>query len=313
VRRSDGFTLLEMLIVIGITALLVTAAVQAHLGIRRAQTRAAQGLHRERAAEVLLDRLERELVGTVLVVRPTEVDRLSHPYVFYGEDYFVSDADADAVRFVTRNPLRAAPGHTGSGVRLVTYNTRTSDVAGITLVREEKPLPENLQKEPVIEEGQEVLDEVALFRLRYLDDEGEDWREDWDSTDVALLDRLPTAVEITVALLEEDELGERSPGPEHPRVVPLPVRPFDLAALQGLDVEGGGASDPNAPEEGEDSDDTPYATVRDCANQLTAAGVSLDQDFRNLVAQYGSQQYSPRKHDWMAEVLANYGVSCRLE
>ena len=100
-RRGNGFTLLEMLIVIGITAMLVTAAVQAHLGIRRAQTRAAQGLHRERAAEVLLDRLERELVGTVLIVRPTEVDRLSHPYVFFGEDYFESDADADALRSFT--------------------------------------------------------------------------------------------------------------------------------------------------------------------------------------------------------------------
>ncbi len=289
-RRRDGFTLVEMLIVIGITALLVTAAVQAHLGIRRAQERAGRGLLRDRAAEVFLDRIESELLGTVMVVRPQGTDRLSHPFVFFGENAFTSEADADAVRFVTRNPARAALDSTGAGLRLVTYVADASEEAGLTLVREEQPLPTNLQKEPIVEEGQAVLEEVALFRVRYLDDQAEVWREWWDSTDVRLIDRLPSAVEVTVAFLQENDVGELHPGPEHPRLVPLPVRPFDFEALrERAELEG---SDPNALDEeteGDEDEEEECRLVSECS--------SVPASHPNLrgFSRYFSECYSPSK------------------
>jgi type II secretion system protein J len=276
----QGFTLLEMLIVIGITAALVTAAVQAHLGIRRAQERAARGLQRERAAEVFLDRLERELVGTLLIVRPSSTDRLSHPYVFVGEDYFESDGDTDALRFVTRSPARAAPQVGAVGMRLVTYVAQSGNESLIELVREEEPLPDGLDKEPIVEEGQAVLDGVALFRLRYLDEDSDGWRDSWDSTDVAMLDRLPGAVEVTLALLEEDELGERQAGPEHPRVVRLPVRPIDFEVLAG--VEGAGVEDPNALEEDEEEDDEGCTRIEECLTVMPVNPDALSQVMRQL-------------------------------
>ncbi|MEE8557441.1 MAG: type II secretion system protein, partial [Myxococcota bacterium] len=117
-RRQDGLTLLEMLIVVGVTALLVTAGVQAHLGIRRAQARAAQGLQRERAARVFLDRFERELVGTILFGKPKNTSRLAHPYLFYGVHGAESDRLLDGLRVITRSPARAYPGSESPGLRL---------------------------------------------------------------------------------------------------------------------------------------------------------------------------------------------------
>jgi type II secretion system protein J len=301
-KRREGFTLVEMLIVIGITALLVTAAVQAHLSIRRAQARAGQGLLRDRSAEVLLDRLESELFGAVLVVRPGGTDRLSHPYVFFGEDAFTAEADADAIRFVTRSPARAAPTAGRTGLRLVTYVAEANDEegTGMTLVREEEPLPDGLEKEPIVEEAQAVLEGVALFRLQYLDYNSGAWRDWWDSTDVRMLDDLPSSVEIAVALLEENDLGELQPGPEHGRVVLLPVRPFDLEALRELaGLEG--EEDPNEPEGGEDGEDDEEECrlVRECS--------SVPASHPNLVgfSQYFSECYdrSHEKHKMLKAVV----------
>ena len=85
-RSRAGFTLLELLIALGITALLVTAAVQAYVSISEAQERARGGHNRDRSALVLLDRIERELEGSMLVVRSEREDRLGHPYVFIDDD-----------------------------------------------------------------------------------------------------------------------------------------------------------------------------------------------------------------------------------
>lgn len=255
-RRPAGFTLLEMLIVIGVTAALVATAVQAHLGIRRIEERVELGASRDRAAEVFLDRIERELSGTFLVMRDSSIRRRSHPYLFVAEDRFESDADADAFRFITRTPARAGPLAESVGLRMVTYEVQTSEDAELELLREEKVLPDFMDKYPAVETGHVALDRVASFRLAFLDGLSGEWRDDWDSTDIALLDRLPVAVELHVALEEETRGGDRYPGPEHSRTVPLPVRPVDLDALRGLEPETGGADDPNGPGEGSPEGET---------------------------------------------------------
>jgi len=66
-RRADGFTLLEILIVIAVTSILLTTAFQAYLGIMDAQQRALADNRRDGVTALVLDRLESELVGTLLV------------------------------------------------------------------------------------------------------------------------------------------------------------------------------------------------------------------------------------------------------
>jgi type II secretion system protein J len=308
-REARGFTLLEMLIVIGITALLVTAAVQAHLGIRRVQERVARGLHRERTAEVFLDRVERELNGTLLVVKPSGVDRLSHPFVFIGEDRFESEADADALRFITRTPARAGPRAFAPGLRMVTYGTYTSqNDVGLELVRQEEALPRGLQKEITLLDGRIALDGIATFRVRYLDEEGE-WKEDWDSTDVALLDRIPTEVEVTLALNEKAEDGSTVTGPEHTRSITLPVRPFDLDAMRG---EEGATADPNSgagetAEEKDDAEDGTCVTVAECAARLPSGAIG---GLAGFVKRFGTVCYTDYRPNPLDPLLQQHGVTC---
>ncbi len=230
-RSRAGFTLLELLIALGITALLVTAAVQAHVSISAAQERARGGHNRDRSALVLLDRIERELEGTMLVVRSEREDRLGHPYVFIGEDRVFGSGDSDAIRFITLTPARPPGGEISGGIRMVSYGVEPSADEGFDLLRQEEPLPDGLEKRIFLDEAQVVIEQMASFQLRYQDGETGEWVERWDSTDLSLLDQLPQAVEVTVQLYQTNEDEELEPGQEHQRVAYLRIRPLDREQL----------------------------------------------------------------------------------
>jgi len=91
---------------------------------------------------------------------------------------------------------------------------------------------------------------VTGLRFRYYDEVVRDWRDEWDSTEEAMLGRLPAAVEIALLVADED-------GNEHDfgTIVDLPlaraqptVRPDGSSA--GLD-----SGDDDSDDEGDDEDD----------------------------------------------------------
>ncbi len=214
-KSAAGFTLLEILVAVMIMSIVLTFAFQAYRGIEGAYQRVGTSRSRERAARIVLDRLERELVRTVLVEREGQ----SKPY---------ADSEGDELRFVTRTPLRA-PGAPPVGLEIVTYGAIPSQTgAGLALLRQAEPLPPQLAKEIVWTEPEVVVDNVALFLARYHTAEG-DAAEGWDSTAVEKLDQLPDELVLTVSLLETGEDGQLAAGPEYTRTVELPVRPFKLS------------------------------------------------------------------------------------
>jgi type II secretion system protein J len=232
--RCAGFTLLEVLVAVMLTALLTTALFQVYREIQQAQRRRLDAGGRSRIAVVLLDRLERELLGTLLLTgggsaEEGEEQRSEHPWVFLGADRVLDAQDADALKFITRSPARSPGSHAQGGLRLVTYAAEEDPEQGeLALYRQEEQLPEGLEKElGVAREGQAVVHDMSRFSLRYLDEQTGEWVDAWDSSEESRLDRLPRSVEITVQLLLKDEAGELSPGEEFQRVVTLPVRPID--------------------------------------------------------------------------------------
>jgi general secretion pathway protein J len=227
-RSAAGFTLLEIMVAVVIMAIVLTFAFQAYRGIESAYQRVGTTNSRERAARIVLDRLERELVGSVLVEREKGADPLLHPYFFFGDAKPYADSEGDELRFVTRTPMRS-PGAPPVGLEIVTYGAIPSQTgAGLALLRQAEPLPPQLAKEIVWTEPEVVVDNVALFLVRYHSGEG-DASEKWDSTGVEQLDQLPDVLVLTVSLLETGADGQLAPGPEFTRTVELPVRPFKLA------------------------------------------------------------------------------------
>ncbi len=236
-RWRTGFTLLEMLITIAIMSMLITAAVQAFQSIIRAEERARAGVGRSRSARVLLDRIERELVGTLLVPRPQGEEPGAQPYVFLGEPHTSDNLDAHALQFVTLTASRAPNSAWAGGPRVVSYAIREADPDEfeeldhgtlLELLRGEEPLSEETEPELGVREGQIVAEAIAGFRLRFQDESDEAWVDRWDSTEPPHIDELPLSVEVGVMLWERDPDGRLVAGPEHIRRVELRMRPTDF-------------------------------------------------------------------------------------
>ena len=231
-RRARGFTLIEMLAVVLLMAIVVSAATSFYLQLSRESNEAAEGTRRDRRATAVLDRLARELEGAVLVVKPRGVDPLDHPWLFLGE-HEGRGAGSDRLKFVTRahRPRAAAE----SDLAVISYSLAEDDEGVSRLLRTLAPrLPESLDRSvPTREEdGAEVLlEDVASFGVRFLSEEGQ-WKDSWDSSSLADAGRLPVAAEIELALAPPPEAGA-----EEPEVVPEPLRREVVLAVRPLDLE----------------------------------------------------------------------------
>ncbi len=238
--HAQGFTLLEILISITITAMLVAAAITAFRGINQIQDRARPERNRAQSARVLLDRLEGELLSTTLRVKRPFAPRLQHPWVFIGEDRVFGTNDSGALRFITSNPARP-PGLTSeNGIRMITYAVAAAgDDDRLALYRSEQRLPRGMQKRIDLKFAVPIMRDLVSMRLRYLDAEG--WSDTWDSTDLSQLDRLPLEIEISLRLYEKQPDGAQLPGPEYTRTVSLPLRPLtrDVAGTLDSSCPGG--------------------------------------------------------------------------
>lgn len=260
--RARGFTLLEVLAVLFLTALVIGAALDSYVNLSNHSAHASELTREVRRATGLLDRLARDLERTLLVEKPPETDPLAHPWVFVAESR-LSGSGADRVKFVARQPVQRSA-HPGSELAMVAFLLRDAeDGEGYELLRWSRPsLPESLDRDfPLPDDPDALVLARGLhhFALRFLDENGE-WVPEWDSSQLLDSSTLPLAVEIEVAMQPLDELlPEEAEEKLYRRRVMLPVRPLDLVAL--FDPEAGAEG---AGEEGECDESL---LVRDCIDE----------------------------------------------
>jgi prepilin-type N-terminal cleavage/methylation domain-containing protein len=241
VRRRAGFTLLEVLAVVLLTAVVIGVALDHYVNLSRAGQRASDSTRDVRRAVAVLDAVARDLQNAVLVAKPPEADPLAHPWIFFAEA--VHGAGADHLKFVTRARRPRSAGGPESDLEVVVFALRPAvprdaDAAGagFELMRWSSPrLPEGLDRSlPDDEdEGAQLLaDGIAEFGVRFLDEAGES-APSWDSSQLEASGELPLAADIEVVLLDPD-VDLDDPAYEPPRFhrrVLLPVRPLDFEEL----------------------------------------------------------------------------------
>jgi type II secretory pathway component PulJ len=205
-RRSAGFTLLEVLAVVLLTGLVLGIALDFYVDLSRASNRAADHTRGVRRATAILDRMARDFESAVLVRKPDAVDPLAHPWVFLAESEY-SSTGADHIKFVTRNHRPRSTASHESDLAIVSYTVRRTNDDQLELLRWSSPqLPEGLDRDFPYdsEDGSALLaDGIAAFGVILIDEAGGQV-DRWDSSQLIESSELPIAVEIEVAMATDD-------------------------------------------------------------------------------------------------------------
>jgi prepilin-type N-terminal cleavage/methylation domain-containing protein len=277
VRRAGrrGFTLLEMMAVVLLTGIVLSAAVRFYIQLSIANRAALERVRGERRTVAIIDRIARDLEAAMLMKRPESVeDPLSFPWLFLADEE--GTFGATRLKFATRGrvPHGDLP---ESDFEVVAYWLAEGADGSLDLLRWSHPhLPERLDRAFPRNDDPEVAvlaHGVAEFGVRLQSDTGE-LTAAWDSSQLVQSNKLPMAAQITLVLYPENDDGslkEADPDaeadlePELPasRWAFLQMKPIDLEAQrdpEGAD-DAGEEVDPNGDDDGdgipnsEDDDD----------------------------------------------------------
>jgi prepilin-type N-terminal cleavage/methylation domain-containing protein len=313
--RRRGFTLLEMMAVVLLTGIVLTAAMRFYVNLSRSNTAAIELVRGERRTVAILDRVARDLETTVLMKRPDDVeDPLAFPWLFFADEE--GDFGATRLKFSTRGrvPHGDLP---ESDFEIVAYWLAEAPDGSLDLLRWSHPhLPERLDREFPAHDAPEVAvlaHGVAAFGVRFVGDTGQASGA-WDSSLVAQSSQLPIAAEITLVLYPEREDGslrEEDPNapidaegePELPAVrwAFLQMRPIDLAAQRDPesadeesieDEDGDGEDDGEGEGEGgEDDEAEACMTVGQCVSLNQAAFSNLPPEAQATIQSMSGMCY----------------------
>jgi prepilin-type N-terminal cleavage/methylation domain-containing protein len=274
-RSRAGFTLIEVLAVLFLTALVLSAAISFYISLSNDSTRATETTREVRRATTLIDRIARDLERAMLVKKPEDVDPLAHAWIFLAEPHQQTGQTgapgSDRIKFMARtDPPRTSQGPT-SDLSTVAYTLEPAeDGDSFELHRWSSPrLPERLDREfpPPDDPASLVLaDGISHFALRFLGESGE-WLDRWDSSQLVESSELPVAVEIELGLVPQNGDAGTHEGEEpvyYGRRVLLPMRPLDLVAL--LDPTQAAAGEEGA------GDCESGLTLADCIDWSKAGG-----------------------------------------
>jgi prepilin-type N-terminal cleavage/methylation domain-containing protein len=256
--KRGGFTLIEVMAVVALIGVVFFVALNFYTDLSRASNRALDHTRGIRRASAILDRVARDLEGTLLLVKPAEMDPFAFPWIFLGETRLGGDA-SERLKFVTRNHNPTRTDSAETNLATVAYMVEPRPDDSVALYRWTSPhLPESLDKSFPREDddGSFLLaEDLKYFGFTFLDEDGE-LRSEWDSSTLLESSSLPSAVEIQLSLVG-DQLSDEGEPPVYRRRVLIPVRPLDLVAL----------ADPNDPifgSGGEEGSEERARTVYEC-------------------------------------------------
>ena len=232
---AGGFTLMEVLAAIFLTSIVITFAVSFYIDLANSSQRAMKRTRESIRGTSVVDRVVRDLSNAYLLARDEETDPLSHPWFFVAESRTAFDG-ADLIRFNARSQQAGEGTYHRSDLSQIAYQVAESEDGSLSLYRWSSPgTPVNFEPGfPSIDDERNhiVAEGLESFSMRFLDEEGT-WQSAWDSTQLIESGALPIAVEVDVAMWNEDQEDgwEESPGRHFVRQVILQQRPVDLEAM----------------------------------------------------------------------------------
>jgi prepilin-type N-terminal cleavage/methylation domain-containing protein len=186
-----GFTLIEMMLAIGVLALILAMLASAFSTIAHSKVHAEGRLMVDREGRALLWQISTEVSNAVQTLcTPSNV-------ALFGNGHMGNGLAIDTITMSTFSAghRRAIIGVTPENI--VTYNlTPNPDQRGWYLLQRSQQsglLTSTIAAKPMV-----LADNVLSLHIRYFD--GQRWGESWDSSSLPLLQQLPSAVAFQIQL-----------------------------------------------------------------------------------------------------------------
>jgi general secretion pathway protein J len=201
VRR--GFTLLEILVAVAITAMIGAIVAAAFTSGFRAKELVESEAERYRGLRVAMDRMVRE-IGAAYVSDRYDLrryrDQNDRPTNFIGA--------RDRLLFTSLAHQRLYSDAKESDQMVVEYSVRSANLPGARgrqdLIRRENP---NLYGDDRMDRGgtEDILvEDVKRIELSYWDSDKKDWVNEWDTRRVEKKSILPTRVRMVIVRVDEE-------------------------------------------------------------------------------------------------------------
>ncbi len=191
-RNSEGFTLIELVVVLGIFGLVMLASYTILETTIEADRRVHEATMTGKVGEAILSQMRRDLQGTIW--------RGLGENIFRGESRGEEDNAEDTIDFLTTSPVpeptETITSYTGE-VSSVGYALKPGDDGDFILFRR---VAWDMDMDP-LDTGDRtaIYDRVKAMDIRFLDAEN-NWVGDWDSSNL-----LPDANESDFPFLDEEE------------------------------------------------------------------------------------------------------------
>lgn len=194
----DGFTLLEVMIAVAILSgmcLLIYGAMNSILNSKNRVEAQNELLH---AVYLSMDKMTQDFEEAFLVSKILKGPQAEYETGFKG--------GSEKVDFTTFTHFHGIQDARDTDQVSVGYSLKSGRNNSELLRRESDHLSAKFD-----EGGEEMtlLENVKSFKLEYYDSNKDDWVQEWDSTEISVLNRLPEAVRISLTVLdmrgEDDE------------------------------------------------------------------------------------------------------------
>lgn len=212
--RSGGFTLLEVLLTVTITAVMIGIIYGVLVSTLQARTKLEHNAEMDEAGPVLLKLLSDDIAAAFVPPVPDQPPPAEgepapeNPAYFTGKDNTLGAGEADELNFVSSRDVWDPVTRRVADFCEVGYYLRanTEDSSVQVLVRREDPYVDD--KPASGGSLQEMYRRVKSLKLEYWD--GKEWLNTWGDQD-AQKKALPQIVKITLVIVPDAELAKKDP------------------------------------------------------------------------------------------------------
>jgi general secretion pathway protein J len=204
-KRISGFTLLEILIAIFLSAVVLTTVFTSYTGTFRVLDETESQAEIYRMAGIAMERMLEDLESIYIPKREgnpkSEEDTLSL-FQFVGGDREIEGRSADGLRFISRAHLNLSGQEQEAGAVEIRYYVKESDEGDdLVLYRSDRPMFEEVSPSEDETGGLVLCEKLVSVNFTYYEENGE-MREGWDSAADALKGKMPSMVSISLEFLD---------------------------------------------------------------------------------------------------------------